>query len=90
MSGRHSSRSCRQPYDVPLDRWQVKLFGYYWQFQIDSWASWHSPDSDARMRKAWWWLWHWRGAQGRSCLRVCGVSLHSKSTPFRDYSRYGV
>ena len=84
------SRSCRTSTDLPPSRWQVKLLGYYWQFQLDSWSEWHGRDCDARMRRAWWWLWHWNGSKARSCLRICGISLHSKATHFIDYSRYGV
>ena len=73
-----------------LERFQIKLLGYYWRFQFDGWANWHAHDSDERTRRAWWWLWHWRGSRGRSCLRICGIALHSKSTPFIDYSEYGV
>ena len=76
-------------HDEPLCRWQVKALGYFWHFQFDSWASWHVPESDARTRRAWWWLWHFQ-RNGRSCMRICGIALHSKATPFHDYSRYGV
>ena len=69
--------------------WQVKLFGHYWRFSIASWENWHGPASDQRMRRAWWWLWHWR-RNGRSCFRICGLTLGSKATPYIDYSRYGV
>jgi len=72
-----------------IGRWQLKVLGYYWYFAFASWSGWHGTESDARMRRAWWWLWHWRGRKGRSCLRVCGVTLHSKATPSMDYSEYG-
>lgn len=83
MNSEHSDKSDE------LYRWQVKLFGYYWRFSIASWENWHGPESGPNMRRAWWWLWHWR-VNGRSCFRICGLTLASKVTPYIDYSRYGV
>lgn len=69
--------------------WQVKALGMYWRVYIASWAEWHGKGADKQMRRAWWWLWHWK-PQSRSCIRVCGITLHSAHTPWSDYSEYGV
>ena len=75
------------PPGLPPYRWQIKVLGYFWRFDIAEWIEWHRPESDQRTRRAWWWLWSFRW-NGRSCFRVCGLTLHSKSTPWTDFSRY--
>lgn len=69
-------------------RWQVKVRGYFWRLYIAPWSEWHGHAAGPRMRRAWWWLWHWH-VNSRSCFRVCGLTLHSKSTPWTDFSEYG-
>lgn len=76
-------------HDEPLDRWQVKVLGFYWRFCFYGWENHHQPQSEPSVRRAWWWLWHFN-RNSRSCFRICGLTLESKATPYRDYSRYGV
>ena len=78
--------------DTPLERvylWQVKVLGFYWRFSLASWENWHRPESEPSVRRAWWWRWSFH-RNSRSCFRICGLTLESKSTPYMDYSEYGV
>ena len=64
-----------------MSNYVVDPRAFTWKVYFASWAEWHSsPESDERMRRAWWRLAHWPGKRGtytrNYCFRLCGLTLH--------------
>lgn len=75
----------RRLYQTPpctqINPWQVKIGGIWWRVKFAPWYSFHQPQSEPHLRRAWWWMVQWNRF-GNYAIRICGVTLMGRDVPW--------